>query len=176
MVQATTARSGARLAKRVAYGGVGELLEKYGVRLPGRVVDDWEFRARVRPPGVLVFNVDGSFEVEGYEGPVRGRPYLAKELGEALKWYLFGDDSRNYYILVCVEGDMICNFENYSIGEINPTVDAYMEFEIWNKRTGRPIFRGAVVGEAEINLARSLEHIPYLILKPTIITLTPIPS
>jgi hypothetical protein len=111
---------------------VMKFLKLHNIDLPLDILEFWARTAYV-DDGVIVF--DGpDILVGGYWEIGRGEPFYDDELKKALKDYLFNNNP-NYSILVCPIG---------AICEIDKEGNGMLEFEVWDVRKDKPIFKGAV--------------------------------
>jgi hypothetical protein len=111
---------------------VEELLKLHNIELPPDVLDFWK-RAAYVDNGVIVFE-GPDILVGGYWEWREGKPFYDDELKKALKDYLFNNNP-NYSIHVCPAG---------AICEINEEGNGMLEFDVWDVRKDKQIFKGAV--------------------------------
>jgi len=111
---------------------VKEFLKLHNIDLPLDILRFWVETAYVED-GTIVFDAPDIF-VGGYWERKEGKPFYDDELKKALKDYLFNNNP-NYSILVCPVG---------AICEIDKEGNGMLEFEVWDVRKDKPIFKGAV--------------------------------
>jgi hypothetical protein len=108
--------------------------------LPEHLEKKWLTWAEIDERGNILFE-DVEIYPAGYWERYEGKPFFDDDLRSGLKKELFEDDP-GFDVHACGPG-MIC--------EIDEDGHGYFEFDVWDVRKDRQVFRGTAWGECVVN-------------------------